>query len=250
MSGYSSGYDPSYGGIGSSDEPDFWVTEPTYSPPDMPPVNEQLPRSPGGIVETIKRAVVAAMRVAVTGTSLSLEDNREVHVDLEYPEKETSYPAVWVQLSLRDLQNAGIAHQWATADGEVVQQWMFEGEVTLSVIALKSIERDRIADALVTYIAFSRATPGSSLYRALAENPTVSMTINSDKITSGGQSTTIGVPWNPDQLAYEDNYRFSMHGQFESVHTPEGEQVVLRAIGVTSTADLSGEMTIPPGTWV
>lgn len=249
MSGYSSGYDPSYGNS-ATDDPTFWVTEPTYAPPEMPPLNEQLPRSPGGIVETIKRAVVTAMRTAVTGTSLSLDNGRQVHVDLEYPEKETSYPAIWVQLSMRELKNSGIAHQWTDAEGQVVQQWSFDAEVTLSVIALRSVERDRMSDALITYIAFSRATPGSSLYRALAENPTVSMTINSDQIVSGGQSTTVGVPWDPDKLAYEDNYRFSMHGQFQSVHTPEGDQVVLRAIGVTPSADVSGELTIPPGTWV
>lgn len=210
-----------------------------------------MPGSTGGVVETVKRSVVAALRTALTGTSLSLPNGSEVHVDLEYPMKAEHYPSVWVQFSVRKMQTSGIGHEWTQKNGDVVRQWMYDGDVALTLVALTSIERDRIADALMSYFAFSR--PGtkeqslSPLYQELADNPYVSMTINSDQLTPGGQSVTIGVPWDPDRLAYEDNYRFQLHGEFQSVWTPSTDVTRLRAIRVIADVEYH---QILPGEWV
>lgn len=244
-------YEPIYDEflVGSGPMPDEPVVrdpEPGYDPKTEP-----LPGSPGGVVEVVKRSVVTALRAAITGSSLSTHDGSRVHVDLEYPVAVEQYPGIWVQFSLTKLQQSGIGHEWVEDDGSVIRQWYQDGAVQLTIVALTSIERDRIADMLISYFAFSRpsadAPTMSPLYRELAENPYVSMTVNSDQLSPGGQSVTIGTPWDPDRLAYEDNYRFTLHGEFQSVLPPNGEPVRLRAVRVATKTQAS---TILPGQWI
>lgn len=263
---YDAGYDADYGSTG----PLFTISAPTDgstipvggpTPPvppdtsDLPPIdsppNQVLPGTLGGVVETVKRGVVTALRTALTGTSLSLPDNAQVHVDLEYPVQEQNYPGVWVQFSLKRLQISGLGHQWVEPNGDIVQQWAYDGEVTLTLVALTSIERDRIADVLISYFAFSRvngaAVPLSPLYQVLAANPYVSMTVNSDQLIPGGQSVTVGVPWSPDLLAYEDNYKFGLHGEFQSVYSPTTQAVRLSAVQVAADVQAA---TYQTGEWI
>lgn len=204
-----------------------------------------------GVIEAVKRAVVKALRPVMR--SVRIPGGARPHVDLEYPMIETEYPAVWVQFSIRSLRVSGLGHQWTAPEGELIQEWMYEGDVSLTIVALTSIERDRIADALISHFAFARASgAGSSqpsLYRELAENPQVSIVINSDELGSGGQSTNLGVPWDHEQLAYEDTYRFSVLGEFQSIHDPGTGVTRLRAI------EVAPELEIPkvgpqPGEWI
>lgn len=255
---YGDVYNTTYG-VPVLERPEFWIfgdgSPPIASPVDdlgeTPLFNEQQPGSSGGVIEIVKRALVTALRTAITGTSLSLPNNNQVHVDLEYPNTPETYPAIWVQFSLRKMQISGLGHQWTTETGEIVQQWSYDGEVTLTIVAMTSIERDRIGDMLISYFAFSRVaaadTNQPSLYRSLADNPYVAMVINSDQMTPGGQSTNLGVPWNPDQLAYEDNFKFELYGEFQSVHDPKLGGSTLRAIKVVPTVEYR---SITPGTWI
>lgn len=202
--------------------------------PDQPPylayeVNKTLPKSEGGPIEAVKRAVVTAIRDALAGMDLRV-DGQAVYVDLEYPLKETQYPGVWVQFSPTNLGRAGISQElWVKENGEwcPIREWTFQGRVTLSIVALKSIDRDRLADTLIMNLAFAR-TPDEfiitktdqdtrryrSLLTALDDNPYIKATLNLDVIYPGGQNVTPGVPWQPDVLAYEDSYSFDMIGQF------------------------------------
>ena len=79
--------------------------------PDAPPlvesVNQVLPKSEGGLIEAVKRAVIGALRETLVGSSLRYE-GRPVYVDLEYPLEPTQYPGIWVQFSPTKLQRAGI----------------------------------------------------------------------------------------------------------------------------------------------
>lgn len=209
--------------------------------PDAPPlvesVNQQLPKSEGGVIEAVKRAVVTALREALNGTNLRL-NGRPVYVDLEYPLAETQYPGIWIQFSTTRLSRAGIGHEWPIKeDGEwhLIQEWMFEGRITFSIVALKSLDRDRLADMLIANLAFAR-TPDliitdptkdtkkfKSLMTTLGENPYIRMTLNTDLINSGGQGVDVGVPWSPeDVLAYTDSYSVDLMGQFNIKFTHEG----------------------------
>jgi hypothetical protein len=190
-----------------------------------PQLNEPLPKawSQGGVIESVKRAVVASIRTGLRGTSLAATVGEEelFDVSIEYPTDTTKYPSVWVQFSIETLQRAGLAMQNLTqVNGEwgPVSEWMFTGRITLSIAALSSKDRDRLSDTVISALAFSRppdlvirkpgidAEQNRGLITALNNNPYVAMTLNTDTIQSGGQQVTGGTPWAPTILLYEDNY--------------------------------------------
>src|SRR5208282_3577243 len=122
-----------------------------------------------------------------------------VYVDIEYPLEATQYPGIWVQFSPTQVQRAGLSEEaWVKdADGSwcPIQAWQFTGRVVLAIVALKSIDRDQLADVVVMNLAFAR-TPDTyiitqptqdtrryrSLIAALDNNPYVSMTLSTDII--------------------------------------------------------------------
>lgn len=206
-------------------------------------VNEVLPRgAEGGLVETIKRAVVASLREAITSTGLDVTStapdappagNNVICIDLEYPMKQVHYPGIWVQFSATSLKRAGVDQEaWVQEEsGEwcPVQEWEVRGRVTLTAVALKNKDRDRLADTIISALAFSRppnvvitkpedAQQNRALVTALMNNPHIAMTLNTDVLYPGGQQVNIGVPWQTpgqsDTLAYEDSYAFDILGQF------------------------------------
>jgi hypothetical protein len=224
---------------------------------DTAPVTEASKRAntpfPGaggsGMIETVKRAVMSALREALTGTSLNhLVNGTEVTIDMEYPIEKENYPGIWVQFSFNEIVQAGIGHEPlirnvlapATANTPEVVNWepirefQFKGRVTLTIVALTSLERDRLADAVITMLAFSRppnhvlTDPNEDtrqfrqLISSLSDNPYVSLTINHDQIVPGGQSMTTGVPWDEEIPGYEDTYSFDILGQTNIVFHHDG----------------------------
>lgn len=198
--------------------------------------NEVLPGSSGGVIEAVKRAIVTGLRTALTGTSLSSgAKSAGIHVDMEYPSAETKYPGVWVQFSLRTIRTSGIGMgERLDEKGQYVQSKSITGQVSLTLMAMSSLERDRIADRLIDILAFSRTGAGTTigeygpeeqftpLYAAFDENPYISLTINSDELRPGGQSITVGAPWDETALVYEDNYSFDLQGEFQEVRDADG----------------------------
>lgn len=202
-------------------------------------VPETVPGSAGGVIEAVKKAVVSALREAISNTSLSFPTKgTQVHIELEYPITEEQYPGIWIQFATTRLQRMGLGQEFwiKNSDDEwnAVQEWQVQGRVTMTVLALSNLERDRIADSLITMFAFSR-TPepvitkphkNTNKYRqfitALDANPYVAMTVNTDVLTGGGQSVNVGVPWQPDVLAYTDAYSFDVIGNFNYVFDSDG----------------------------
>lgn len=207
-------------------------------------VPETIPGSAGGVVESVKKSVVSALREAIANTSLSFPTKgTQVHIELEYPMTEEQYPGIWVQFATTRLQRMGLAQEFWIKEGDdwnAVQEWQVQGRVTMTILALSNLERDRIADSLITLFAFSR-TPepvitkpqkNTNKYRqfitALDENPYVAMTVNTDVLTGGGQSVNVGVPWQPDVLAYTDAYSFDVIGNFNYVFNSDGTYSLAR----------------------
>ena len=54
------------------------------------------------------------------------------------------------------------------------------------------------------------------------------MTVNTDVLTGGGQSVNVGVPWQPDILAYTDAYSFDIIGNFNYVFRNDGTYSLAR----------------------
>jgi hypothetical protein len=146
--------------------------------------NQEYPGAGGsGMIETVKRAVMSALREALTGTSLNhLVNGTDVTIDMEYPIEKANYPGIWVQFSFNEIVQAGVGHEPLVrtvvsepGDPEeirwdLVREIQFKGRVTLTVLALSSLERDRIADAVITMLAFSRPRRRPSLGPARTPN--------------------------------------------------------------------------------
>lgn len=214
---------------------------------DLPPggtvVIPPMPRSEGGLIQSVKGAVLQALREALSNSSL-FDRNQKIYIDIDYPLIETQYPGIWVQFTPTRLARAGLGHEVPIQNEDqswsFVQEWTFTGTVSLSIAALTSKDRDKLSDALIMMLAFAR-TPqlvitkpqvdvkqNRSLITALDANPYVAMTINTDTITPGGQQATQGTPWQNDALTYEDTYSFDMVGQFNIEFSNDGLYLLSR----------------------
>lgn len=241
------------------------MTDPTYGPdmfysdievPDPATVlNEPLPRawSQGGLIEAVKRNVTEGLRLAFGNSSLSGAD--DFPIDIEYPTDETKYPAIWVQFAIDSLNRAGVGMEtWTKVDDQwgPIQEWMFTGRITLTIAATTSKDRDRLADTVIAQLAFARppdrvirdtnrdARQMKGLITALDANPYVSMTLNTDQISSGGQTVTSGTPWAQNVLLYEDNYSVDCQGQFNIRFSYDG---VFELQEIRTKADYMDENT-------
>ncbi len=223
---------------------------PFFDPEDPSPVysvNQRLPNNQAGVVEAFKRAVMVAMRDALSSTGSVSIDGEDIYIDLEYPLKQVQYPGIWVQFSLTKLNRAGIGHEIPLKEDDnwcLIQEWEFNGRVTMSLAALTNKDRDRLADLVIANLAFSRspdlvitkpkedAKEYKSLLDNLNSNPYIAMTLNTDEIYPGGQDVNVGAPWDSPQgqatLVYTDSYAFDVLGQFNVKLSHEGIYTLAR----------------------
>mgnify|MGYP001199937764 FL=1 len=218
--------------------PDMFASD--VSLPDPATVlNEPLPRAwtQGGMIEAVKRAVITGLRSSFGNSSLTGGDQK-FYIDIEYPTEPTSYPGIWVQSSIANLTRAGLSKETWTKDDDgnwgSIQEWSFNGNITLTVAALTSKDRDRLSDTVIAQLAFARppdliiynpktnANQMKGLITALDQNPYVSMTVNTDVIQSGGETVTGGTPWAQNILLYENNFSLTCHGQFNLRFSHDG----------------------------
>lgn len=219
--------------------PSIFMSDYTFPGPGetvIPP----LPRSGGGVIQTVKNGVIEAIQGALQNTSLNLND-QAAYVGMEYPMEPLQYPGVWVQFSITKLNRAGVGHEVTVNDGTTdnpkwafVQEWIFEGRVTLSVAATKSLDRDRLSDSIIATLGFARppdmvlmdptknTRQAKSLLSILDENPYLAITLQLDTLIPGGQTVTVGTPWKDDLLTYEDSYAFDCIGQFNLKFSQDG----------------------------
>jgi hypothetical protein len=214
--------------------------------------NASIPGStPGGVIEGVKTAVVVALKQSIQGTTLGTNmSGTDVSVEMEYPMIKEHYPGIWVQFSFTEFMNAGIGMElpFKEDDGNwaVLKEFQFKGTVTMTIMALTNLQRDRISDQVVTMMMYARAPqyvitdPAKdtqqfrTLSKSLASNPYIAMTIDHDSLQPGGQGMTPGVPWDPELPGYEDNYSFSILGQANIVFRHDGTYT-LKAIDVGNT---------------
>lgn len=219
--------------------PSIFTSDYTWPKPGetvIPP----LPRSGGGLIQTVKNGVIEALQEALQNTSLNLSD-QAAYVGMEYPMEPLQYPGVWVQFSITSLNRAGVGHEVTVNDGtddnpswSFVQEWIFQGRVTLAIAATKSLDRDRLSDAIIAMLGFARppdmvlmdptknTQQAKSLLSVLDENPFLAITLQLDTLIPGGQTVTMGTPWKDDILTYEDSYSFDCVGQFNLKFSNDG----------------------------
>lgn len=172
----------------------------------------------------LKAAVVEALGATFTSTYPNV-DFREVYSSIEYPADEANYPGIWVQYEDTDeLSVAGINHIETAvipASGGIPAQyqqwtrWRFFGSVTLTMVALTSLERDRLYDEVVRMFAFAKQNPNLSPFRTKIEkNDFVAMNANFDDLRPFGDNAGPGTPWGTDEIVYEKSISFNIQGEF------------------------------------
>src|SRR4051812_8003714 len=109
---------------------------------------------------TYLKAVVRDALNKTFSSSFPSDDFKDgkVAVSLEYPMERQHYPSVWINYEDQDpLSIAGINHREYLLDDPLqplgakheVTRWLFGGEVTLTFVALSSVERDALYDQFV-----------------------------------------------------------------------------------------------------
>ncbi|MFD7835599.1 hypothetical protein [Streptomyces sp. NPDC059761] len=170
---------------------------------------------------------------------------RGLHCSLEYPVKAVQLPEVWVRYSdTGPLRQSGVAHVEDShpVNGSRISpftRWRFEGSWEFVIVALSSVERDRVYDELVATIAWSGYDSLRGRFRQYIEsNDLLDLTLRTDEIESTGESAEPGTPWGTDEVIYERTLNIDMVGDF--VPNPEtGLIVPLSKIQVVPTADLA-----------
>ena len=153
-------------------------------------------------------------------------DFRGLHVTLEYPTKQIEYPGIWIDYEPSEVEAVGVGHAEFAEVGDnflEVRRWRFSGAVTYTLVALSSMERDRLHDEMVRVLAFGemyQATRGFRSY--MLDNPYLGLTLNWDRIRTGGLSAIPGTPWDTDDVIYELTLSMDLIGEFVSpTESPE-----------------------------
>lgn len=179
---------------------------------------------------------------------------RQVHADIEYPVDIQNYPSIWVDYEdTQDLVKAGIAHletrdPVTDAPRQPFTRWRFQGYASFTVVALTSLERDRLFDEVVRVIAFGGEDEIVGRFkRYIEDNDLIAANLNTDKIQPRGAAAAPGTPWSTDELMYERTLNLELIGEF----TPDpvtGSLLPLSKIILIPTEDLSGDLLDTPDT--
>lgn len=167
-------------------------------------------------------------------------DFRSARVSIEYPVEPQHYPGIWVDYEdTAPLQIAGINHRETTdgnTDGVVrpFTRWKFSGYASFTVVALTSLERDRLFDEVVRVLAFGLEAPQIQEFRTYIENNEyVAVNFDFDQIEVRGNAASPGTPWGTDEFIYERTINMEMIGEFVS-EVSTGTLVPLSRIDVTA----------------
>lgn len=182
-------------------------------------------------------------------------------VSYEYPIVRNQVPAIWVGFTERQLEPVGVDTEEMSSypvfneDGSVTPidplteissftRWRFQGDISLTVVALTSVDRDELSDLLVEAVMLSTVTSTSGLLGRLELDSTVTAKALWPLFKPIGESTSMGTPWGEDIPLYESSYKLPVLGEITS------EPLVMtnaRVEHVVEVPYLSGEEPIDDG---
>lgn len=164
----------------------------------------------------VKRAIVQAFRTTFHAADFYSELLKKSNITIEYPTTPEQYPAIIVGFKEQQLRSAGIGHAITDNNNLVYTEWVFIGEITLDIMALTSVDRDYISDAVINLLSFGRVE-GYSFRQYVEENNSVNMILNVGSILPTGENTMSGASWGlTDTRVYQCGYSFGVFGQFKS----------------------------------
>lgn len=178
---------------------------------------------------------------------------RDLHASIEFPFEKQNYPGLWVDYNpVGSLQIAGVNHyEYAQDEGSPTARrytrWYFKGHATFTVVALTSLERDRLYDEMVRVMAFGREDAATSQFRSYIEdNEFLAVNFDFDEIGSGGFANTLGTPWQTEEMIYEAEVSMECFGEFVSDN--EGASLVpLSEVEVIPYGTFESDPTDPEG---
>lgn len=195
-------------------------------------------------IHPLKTLVIEALKHTFD-SSYPVPEWRGLKFGLEYPVDVQNYPSVWVDYDdTQPLLKASIRHE-ETADPDTgatvapFTRWRFAGYISLTAVALTSLERDRIFDELVAVIATSIEDPLRGRFaQAIASNDLIAANLNTDRLQPRGSAAAPGTPWSTDELVYERTLNIEVIGEFYA--TPGTNTLVnLSKINITMSEDLA-----------
>lgn len=173
---------------------------------------------------------------------------RNVHASLEYPVDEHDYPSLWVDYDdTQPLMRAGVAHieTKSPLDDTITvapfSRWRFQGYVSVTTVALTSLERDELFDEVVRVVAFGNEDSVIGRFKErIADNDLIAANLQTDKIDVRGSATAPGTPWGTDELMYERSLNLEIVGEF--VPNPStGTLIPLSEIQIIADQYLPGD---------
>jgi hypothetical protein len=196
----------------------------------------------------LKAGIVEALRATFNGTYPEA-DFQNLWCSIEFPVEQASYPGIWVTYEDTDeVRIAGVSHVETVVVGNQTYQitrGRFGGTLTLTIVALSSLERDRIYDEVVRTILFARQEPEVSAFKSLIEsNDLIAMNLNFDVLKPSGDAAAPGTPWGTDEMVYEKSISLDVLGEF--VSTPSGDGMyLLREVLAEGYPEYSPEPAFP-----
>lgn len=193
-----------------------------------------------------KSLAVKAMRTTLDA-DYSDPDFRNIPVEMEYPVKQTDFPSVWVHYDpVGPLRPVGVGYfeDLPVAGGYLrTTRWNFAGIINYTLIALSSLELDRLFDQVVSIISFGTYDVQRREFRTTMEHdPLIQLNVNFDEIDQGGFAASPGTPWGTDDMMYEATVSIQVIGEF--VSSP-GTELLIPISKVNLITWITGQQTDP-----
>lgn len=179
---------------------------------------------------------------------------RDLHASIEMPVNPQNYPGIWVDYEpMGQLRRMGVAHLEVDDEnglGREFTRWQFQGHASYTLVALTSLERDRLHDEMVRVMAFGDEYPGTRDFKAyLMENNYLNMAFDFDEITVRGMTNSVGTPWQTDDMIYEVEIVMECFGDFVADHQTF-DLIPLSEVRVHAYSDQEPDPTNPnSGGW-
>lgn len=199
-------------------------------------------------IHPLKTLLIEALQ-GTFDSQYPVQEWQGLRIGMEYPVDVQNYPSVWVDYDdTQPLMKASIRHE-ETTDPDTgnptapFTRWRFAGYISLTAVALTSLQRDRVFDELVAVVATSIEDPLRGRFAAtIANNDLIAANIQTDKLQPRGAAAAPGTPWSTDELIYERTLNIEIIGEFYAL--PGTSTLVnLSKILITPSQDITGATT-------
>lgn len=177
-----------------------------------------------GYLVHLKTALVEAIKTTFDA-AYPEPDFQNIWCSIEYPVQPQNFPGIWVDYEDNgEVHIAGINHvEFSDPVNDTYQRytrWRFSGYAQFTVMALSSLERDRLYDEMVRVLAFgnySADDPAINKFRSYIENNDfIAVNFDFDQIDPTGNAASPGTPWGTDEIVYERTINMELIGEFVS----------------------------------